>query len=102
MRLIDADRFKSMLNQKNIGGIIMAKVIDMVPTVDPKPQWILVSEILPEDYTMMLVTCRTKKGALSVNRAYYSNGSWHGSGSMSGVIAWMPLPKPYDPEEDKP
>lgn len=100
MRLIDADRFKSMLNQETIGGIIMARVIDMEPTVDPKPQWIPIAERLPEDDTMMLVTGRTKKGFLSVNRAYYSNGCWHGSGSMAGVIAWMPLPEPYV-EEDR-
>ncbi len=59
--------------------------------------WIPVDEQLPREDKMILVTCHTKKGALSVNRAYYSNGFWHGSGSMSGVIAWMPLPEPYRP-----
>ena len=58
-------------------------------------RWIPVEERLPETDDMVLVTCKTKKGVLSVNRAYYCNGSWHGSGSMSGVIAWMPLPEPY-------
>ena len=62
-------------------------------------EWRLVDNELPADDTLMLVTCRTKKGVLSVNRAYYSNGVWHGSGSMAGVIAWMPLPEPYDPED---
>lgn len=59
--------------------------------------WIPVEEALPETDEIMLVTCRTKKGQLSVNRAYYHNGFWHGSGSMSGVIAWQPLPRPYEP-----
>ena len=57
--------------------------------------WILCSERLPDNDNKVLVTCRTQKGVLSVNRAYYWNGYWHGSGSMSGVIAWMPLPEPY-------
>lgn len=64
-----------------------------------KHQWIPVAERLPDQDDMVLVTCRTKKGMLSVNRAYLSNGFWHGSGTMSGVIAWMLLPEPYQPTD---
>lgn len=60
--------------------------------------WIPVEERLPEDDSMVLVTCQTKKGIRSVNRAYCDGAFWHGSGSMSGVIAWRPLPEPYRPE----
>ena len=60
--------------------------------------WIPVEERLPEDDSMVLVTCQTKKGIRSVNRAYCDGAFWHGSGSMSGVIAWRPLPDPYRPE----
>lgn len=60
-------------------------------------EWIPVEEALPENPdVMVLVTCKSKKGMLSVNRAYCDvSGFWHGSGSMSGVVAWMPLPEPY-------
>lgn len=61
--------------------------------------WIPVTENLPKEGEMVLVTCKTKKGVKSVNRAYQSNNTWHGSGSMSGVTAWMPLPQPYEDEK---
>jgi len=57
--------------------------------------WIPVEERLPEDNRMVLVTCQTKKGIRNVNRAYCMDGVWHGSGTMSSVIAWRPLPEPY-------
>ncbi len=58
--------------------------------------WIPVEECLPADDEMVLVSCMTMKGVKSVNRAYYSGGTWHGSGSMSRVQAWMPMPEPYE------
>lgn len=61
-------------------------------------RWIPVTIRVPETDEMVLVSCRSKKGVSSVNRAYYANGTWHGSGSMSGVTAWMPLPKAYEEE----
>lgn len=64
-------------------------------------EWIPCSERLPDNDDIMLVSCRTKKGVNSVNRAYYADGFWHGSGSMSGVTAWMLLPEPYTKENDR-
>ena len=66
-----------------------------------KHRWTPVSEMLPPEDKIMLVSCKTKKGLKSVNRAYYSAGCWHGSGSMSGVVAWMQLPDPHRPEEEE-
>lgn len=62
--------------------------------------WIPVEERLPEDERMVLVTCQTKKGIRSTNRAYYDGTFWHGSGSMSSVTAWQNLPEPYKPDEN--
>lgn len=72
---------------------IIRSHMDEVP--DNNAGWIPVSERLPEDERMVLVTCQTKKGIRSTNRAYYDGKFWHGSGSMSGVTAWQPLPEPY-------
>ena len=60
--------------------------------------WIPVTKQLPPEEEMVLVSCRTAKGVNTVNRAYYMNGSWHGSGSMSGVKAWQPMPESYEGE----
>ena len=70
----------------------------MDDVADNNDGWIPVSEKLPEDERMVLVTCQTKKGIRSTNRAYYDGKFWHGSGSMSGVTAWQPLPEPYKEE----
>ena len=67
---------------------------------EPEPHWIPCSERLPETDEVMLVTAQPKKGAPNVNRAYYMDGHWHGSGSMSNVVAWMPLPEPWKGEDD--
>lgn len=78
--------------------VLYAKKCREVADLQKAQRWIPVEERLPEDEEMVMVTCQTKSGRRSVNRAWYGEGFWHGSGSMSGVIAWMPLPEPYQPE----
>ena len=91
------DELVKEYNRKAIGkGLELAWIEKAVNTPDG---WIPVTERLPETEDMMLVTAKTTKGVRSVNRAYYMNGSWHGSGSMANVTAWMPLPAPYEEEE---
>lgn len=76
--------------------IIRSHMNDVTDTnVGSKSDWIPCGERLPEDDRMVLVTCQTKRGIRSVNRAYYDGMFWHGSGSMSRVIAWQPLPETY-------
>lgn len=80
--------------------IIRSHMNDETDTnVGSKSDWIPCGERLPEDDRMVLVTCQTKRGIRGVNRAYYDGMFWHGSGSMSRVIAWQPLPEPYKGEE---
>lgn len=54
--------------------------------------WVPVSENLPDKNVRVLVACQTKKGFRSHNLAYYVDGHWHGTGSMSGVTHWRELP----------
>ena len=82
------------------GQIRMAERIEEIIRKHMNDGWIPVEERLPEDEEMVLVTCQTKTGRKSVNRAWYGEGFWHGTGSMSGVIARRPLPEPYQPETE--
>ena len=71
--------------------------VDALLSVEEPAQWIPITEALPKTDDMVLVTCVTKSGLKSVNRAYCDErGFWHGLGSMAGVVAWLPLPKPYE------
>lgn len=106
MRLIDGDALINSIKSElwdwnTVDGINATTVlkqtmtdIENMPTVDPM-HWIPCSERLPDTDEMMLVTAQPKKGAPNVNRAFYMDGFWHGSGSMANVVAWMPLPTPY-------
>ena len=63
--------------------------------------WINAGKVLPEEKTRVIVCTKTKKGVMNINIAYHSDGMWHGNGSMSGVIAWKPLPDLPEWGDDK-
>lgn len=72
------------------------------PTVDVEPCWIPCNERLPEDDRSKVVTLAN--GITEVG--YYSNGDWWCIGDTftlenPTVVAWMPLPKPYEVEDEK-
>lgn len=60
-----------------------------------KGGWVPVAESLPPMGEYVAVTCQLKNGGQTWNRAYIDPlGYWHGCGTMSKVIAWMPV-EPY-------
>ena len=72
-----------------------------MPTIDAEPRWIPCSERLPEVRQWVLCQCRA--GIMDVLRLT-ADGKWNKNyphtDYMSGfVVAWMPLPKPYEVEE---
>ena len=79
---------------------LFENVLDVQPTVYAEPHWIPCSEMLPKDDRSKVVTLAN--GNTEVG--YYSNGDWWCVGDSfrlenQTVIAWMPLPKPYEVEE---
>ena len=115
MRLIDADALfevikKSMDENPHIEETQRAMHIHEhkyfltllagIPTIQPEPQWIPVSERMPSDGTWNIFTDGKN---ISVERYkadaidhFFPNGRWF---QLEDVIAWMPLPKPYKPNE---
>ena len=72
-------------------------LIATAPTIDAEPHWIPCSERLPEDDRSNVVTLANGKAEVG----YYSNGDWWCVGDKftlenPTVIAWMPLPEPYE------
>lgn len=89
-------------------GDSVTNVIDRIkalPSADrPTGEWIPVSERLPSDSGNYLITVADFRlghiGEHTVTTAdFYAKGEkWN---SVAGVVAWMPLPKPYKGGEDK-
>ena len=74
---------------------------EQLPSAQPEQRWIPCSERLPEDYTVVLVY--TSVGGYFT--AYFDGICWYHAGLhmmriYSDVVAWMPLPKPYDAESE--
>ena len=89
MRLIDADAlYTELVKMKDFGELTAKKAIrevEKAPTIDAEPHWIPCSERMPEDgrYLCDYGDC--------IDFGRVINGEWY----VNGVIAWMPLPKPY-------
>ena len=71
---------------------IVKSFVDSVPTIDTEPRWIPVSERLLEALEEVLVT--SKYGHVYTSRIVHGEFEYGGE-----VIAWMPLPKPYEVKE---
>lgn len=119
-RLIDAnaltdDILKSavMIDDRGIqtGYEIAIELIKRQPTIDAVPHWIPCSERLPEAPFGCLVTVEDEEpmtGALFPNLLPYFVGwdgeQWNdadGEQCPFEVLAWMPLPDPYEVENDE-
>ena len=74
-----------------------------IPSAEPKTEWVPVSERLPEDKQSVLVWCSQYK---NIYCAYLEKKQWWIFGAFiqivpNEVVAWMPLPKPYEPQESE-
>ena len=83
-------------------GLIESYISDIkeLPSAQPEPPWIPVSERLPEKDGKYMVTIHgygwNGKTFTSVSVAECIGKRWVGN---NGVIAWMPLPKIYKPNK---
>ena len=74
--------------------------VNNLPTAQPEPQWIPVSERMPRDGSWNIFTDGKN---ISVERYkadaidhFFPNGRWF---QLEDVLAWMPLPEAYKPNK---
>ena len=77
------------------------EALDMAIKALEQTKWIPTSEKLPEDYIHVL--CQFTLNGMG--ECYLAHGVFHVVGGVvmtcNEVIAWMPLPKPYEESEDE-
>lgn len=86
-------------------NIRLDAIIKDLPPVTPQPKWISVNERMPEeDKTVIASTEYGVYPEAKYSKEYgwewaYESGAdyWR---ELEGVTAWMPLPKPYNPQEE--
>ena len=82
-------------------GLIWKEWIEALPSAEPEPQWIPVSERLPENDKRVLAT--TAWGDVTIAERIYppiNDTCWfiqdgNTNATIDDVVAWMPLPEPY-------
>ena len=114
MRLIDANELKKhIITPRANGKALITELIDSMPSIEIEPQWIPCGERLPAENGTYLVYAPDYRGGSSRGKewhdgimfAIFKAGKWsieHGYYSRPNcVIAWMPLPEPYEVEDDE-
>lgn len=131
MRLIDADEIRIKPEyMHNICGSVMirvedvARIISEMPTIDPQPQWIPVSEGMPKERdsifaklyktkkwrdamfrktsNTVITTVELKDGTRQTTPCYTIDGEWNQSiKGMGKVLAWMVPPEPWKGKSDE-
>jgi len=120
MRLIDADeiRIKPEYMHDICGSVMIrvedvARIINEMPTINSQPHWIPCSERLPEEDNVE-VLCTVKQQSITdhsetiiVEQGCYFYGTWLLSydnqrvNCSREVLAWQPLPSPYQEESEE-
>ena len=91
------ERITKNVNKEGDAYHIVYGTIDiikcMIMTIQPEPHWIPVTERLPKEEGLFLVSVKNDhQRAYSKTCWYYGNGKWF---ARQDVTAWMPLPEPF-------
>ena len=111
MRLIDVDAAIGGVKNRCLGQNDVVKVehsiismLYMMPTIEIEPHWIPCGERLPEEKGEYLVTYHPcywddVEDEIRVGIDTFRGRTTWAKKKHQRVIAWMPLPKPYEVEE---
>lgn len=88
-----------MTDLDNIKEELDEKIFNEVVAKPKASEWIPVTERLPEERKVVLIT--NDKGNVRYGQFRGTSGKyWHWKGNTNEeVIAWQPLPEPYEEEE---
>lgn len=91
--------------------VVPVAEIDWLPSVTPQePRWIPIGDYLPvtEDEVLVTYIVNGNYKKRYVETANYFNGEWSSIYdeyrilyTKIEILAWMPLPKPYEPRESE-
>lgn len=100
MRPIDADALLEAMNTDVMGGLNYRHFIEEAPAIGSMT-WIPCSERLPESQGYYICTCKDGSICRRTTTIKWSNG-WQLSGRRAfwTVVAWMPLPEPWEGADD--
>lgn len=113
MRPIDADELKKDLTRFYDNEVTAKQLIDEQPTIEPEQRWIPCGERLPEDKYVLISKKPSKisgdkwcvavaiRTADSRSRKIQWRDSGFGIIPDDKVLAWMPLPEPYQRGEQE-
>jgi len=91
-------------NKGGYFGTVQEEISEAIPPIDLREMdlWIPVSKELPIDYTLNLVTYIDEDVNFPiVDIAFYRDKQFHSEDfERLNVLAWMPLPKPYEVKEE--
>ena len=96
-------RFDNIPMEQTAEILMLRRDLRELPTVQHVWRWVPVSERLPEENGMYLVTIKNLTGYTLLDEEVFECQFYHGDWSFKGwedndVIAWMPMPEHYKGE----
>lgn len=92
-------RFDKIPMEQTTEILKLRKDLRELPSAQPEQRWIPVTERLPEESKRYLISVLDGVSRRTTVAQYQSrNKAWTLTGRMAywKVVAWMPLPEPYD------